>query len=264
MISTTTTFSRRTGALLLIGTVLGGSAAPALAQEAPAPHRPPRNRHRPRPRRRSCKQRRARSVRSPCAATSGSNRRRSGLMPISRPGQVYTAGTLDQALKDLYATQLFADVQITGADTGALVISVRENPVINRIILEGNKRLRTTRSRRRSRKRRGRSSRAPRPAPTSTGSWSCTAAKADSRRASSPRSSSSTRTASTSCSRSTKATSPRSARSTSSATRFSPTAACARRCTRARRAACSVSSSRTTPTTPTGLPPTSRSCAHST
>ena len=57
------------------------------------------------------------------------------------PGQTYTAATLDQSLKDLYATQLFADVQITGADTGDLVISVRENPVINRILLEGNKRL---------------------------------------------------------------------------------------------------------------------------
>ena len=30
---------------------------------------------------------------------------------------------------------------ITGGDTGNLVIAVRENPVINRIILEGNKRL---------------------------------------------------------------------------------------------------------------------------
>ena len=57
------------------------------------------------------------------------------------PGQTYTAGTLDQALKDLYATQLFADVTINGGDTGDLIINVRENPVINRIILEGNKRL---------------------------------------------------------------------------------------------------------------------------
>ncbi|HVE01424.1 MAG TPA: outer membrane protein assembly factor BamA [Sphingomicrobium sp.] len=59
------------------------------------------------------------------------------------PGQNYTAATLDQALKDLYATQLFADVTITGADTGDLVIAVRENPVINRIVLEGNKRLKS-------------------------------------------------------------------------------------------------------------------------
>jgi outer membrane protein insertion porin family len=57
------------------------------------------------------------------------------------PSQTYTAATLDQALKDLYATQLFADVTIGGAETGDLVINVRENPVINRIILEGNKRL---------------------------------------------------------------------------------------------------------------------------
>ncbi len=57
------------------------------------------------------------------------------------PGQSYTAETLDQALKDLYATELFADVVITGADTGNLVITVRENPVINRIVLEGNKRI---------------------------------------------------------------------------------------------------------------------------
>jgi outer membrane protein insertion porin family len=57
------------------------------------------------------------------------------------PGEAYTAGTLDQALKDLYATQLFADVTIAGGETGDLVIAVRENPVINRIILEGNKRL---------------------------------------------------------------------------------------------------------------------------
>src|SRR5207253_4400097 len=57
------------------------------------------------------------------------------------PGQTYTTETLDQALKDLYATQLFADVNISGTETGDLVINVRENPVINRIILEGNKRL---------------------------------------------------------------------------------------------------------------------------
>ena len=57
------------------------------------------------------------------------------------PGQEYTAETLDAALKDLYATELFADVVITGADTGHIVLTVRENPVINRIILEGNKRI---------------------------------------------------------------------------------------------------------------------------
>ncbi|HEX5184446.1 MAG TPA: outer membrane protein assembly factor BamA [Allosphingosinicella sp.] len=58
-----------------------------------------------------------------------------------RVGQPYDREKLDQAIKDLYATELFADVQIAGADTGNIVIRVRENPVINRIILEGNKRI---------------------------------------------------------------------------------------------------------------------------
>ncbi|WP_114228366.1 MULTISPECIES: outer membrane protein assembly factor BamA [Sphingomonas] len=57
------------------------------------------------------------------------------------PGQTYDTETLDQAIKDLYATELFADAQIEGADTGNLVIAIRENPVINRIVLEGNKRI---------------------------------------------------------------------------------------------------------------------------
>jgi len=56
-------------------------------------------------------------------------------------GQPYTAADLDQALKDLYASELFADVTIAGADTGNIVLQVRENPVINRIVLEGNKRI---------------------------------------------------------------------------------------------------------------------------
>ncbi|MEG3175059.1 outer membrane protein assembly factor BamA [Sphingomonas sp. RB3P16] len=58
-----------------------------------------------------------------------------------RVGQAFTNETLDQAIKDLYASELFADVIIAGADTGDLVLRVRENPVINRVIFEGNKRL---------------------------------------------------------------------------------------------------------------------------
>ncbi|HWJ71363.1 MAG TPA: outer membrane protein assembly factor BamA [Sphingobium sp.] len=57
-----------------------------------------------------------------------------------RVGGSYTRETLDQALRDLYASELFADVQIRD-DNGALTIQVTENPVINRIVLEGNKRL---------------------------------------------------------------------------------------------------------------------------
>ncbi|HEY0324766.1 MAG TPA: POTRA domain-containing protein, partial [Allosphingosinicella sp.] len=58
-----------------------------------------------------------------------------------RPGEAYDRTRIDQALRELYATELFADVQIAGVETGDIVIQVRENPVINRIILEGNRRL---------------------------------------------------------------------------------------------------------------------------
>ena len=141
MISGSKSFSRRAGAFLLVGTVLGGAAAPLLAQTAPAAQ-PPVSAQ-PQPALATAPaapvERVIRSI-----AVKGNQR----LEPETirayanlSPGQTYTAGTLDQALKDLYATQLFADVTINGGDTGDLVINVRENPVINRIILEGNKRL---------------------------------------------------------------------------------------------------------------------------
>ncbi|MDF2495534.1 MAG: bamA [Sphingomonas sp.] len=58
-----------------------------------------------------------------------------------RVGQTYTNESLDQAIKDLYASDLFADVTVAGAETGDIILRVRENPIINRVILEGNKRL---------------------------------------------------------------------------------------------------------------------------
>jgi outer membrane protein insertion porin family len=57
-----------------------------------------------------------------------------------RFGQPYSQVAADQALKDLYATELFSDVQIRN-EGGNVVIEVKENPVINRIVLEGNKRI---------------------------------------------------------------------------------------------------------------------------
>ncbi|MBB4858547.1 outer membrane protein insertion porin family [Novosphingobium chloroacetimidivorans] len=57
-----------------------------------------------------------------------------------RAGQTYTSAAADQALKDLYETELFSDVQVT-QDAGIVTIQVKENPVVNRIILEGNKRI---------------------------------------------------------------------------------------------------------------------------
>jgi outer membrane protein insertion porin family len=55
-------------------------------------------------------------------------------------GDAYTQAAADQVLKDLYATELFADVQLRN-NGGDVIIQVKENPVVNRIILEGNKRL---------------------------------------------------------------------------------------------------------------------------
>jgi outer membrane protein insertion porin family len=57
-----------------------------------------------------------------------------------RTGQPWSQANADQALKDLFATELFADVGIRN-NNGAVVVEVRENPVVNRIILEGNKRI---------------------------------------------------------------------------------------------------------------------------
>ena len=57
-----------------------------------------------------------------------------------RPGDTYTAAAADQALKDLAATELFADFRIEN-NNGDVLITVVENPVINRIVLEGNRRL---------------------------------------------------------------------------------------------------------------------------
>jgi outer membrane protein insertion porin family len=57
-----------------------------------------------------------------------------------REGDRYTQAAADQVLKDLFATELFSDVQVRN-NAGAVTIQVKENPVVNRIILEGNKRL---------------------------------------------------------------------------------------------------------------------------
>ena len=58
-----------------------------------------------------------------------------------RVGIPYNNESLDQAIKDLLGSDLFADVTIDGAVSGDIVLHVRENPIINRVILEGNKRL---------------------------------------------------------------------------------------------------------------------------
>ncbi len=128
--------------LLLVGTALGGfsgaahaqpqqTQAPSSAQQVPTvPLTPPTA---------APAQQVVRSI------TVTGNQRLEAETVISyitlRPGEAYDRSRIDQALRELYATELFADVQIAGVETGNIVIQVRENPVINRIILEGNRRL---------------------------------------------------------------------------------------------------------------------------
>jgi outer membrane protein insertion porin family len=121
---------------LLLGTILGGMAAPAIAQAPEAAPAAPAPATTPAPPAGSGIVRQI--------AVTGSQR----LEPDTvrsyvklQPGEPYSRESLDQALKDLYATELFADVQIRDEGNGNLNIVVRENPVINRIVLEGNKRL---------------------------------------------------------------------------------------------------------------------------
>ncbi len=58
------------------------------------------------------------------------------------PGDPYSEERVDLSVKTLYATGLFADVLIEPRD-GNVLIRVVENPIINRVILEGNKALKT-------------------------------------------------------------------------------------------------------------------------
>jgi outer membrane protein insertion porin family len=137
---------RRLCSALLVGTMLGGLATPALAQPAPRPAPT-----QPQPAAPAT----AAALQPPAAPLPGTgtihsltvsgNQRLEPETVLSymklRIGQPYDREKLDEAIRDLYNTELFADVQILGGDTGNLVVQVRENPVINRIILEGNKRL---------------------------------------------------------------------------------------------------------------------------
>ncbi|HET8727930.1 MAG TPA: outer membrane protein assembly factor BamA, partial [Alphaproteobacteria bacterium] len=57
-----------------------------------------------------------------------------------QPGEPFTTAGLDASLESLFATGLFADV-VLRRDGQVLVVSVTENPIINRIAFEGNRRL---------------------------------------------------------------------------------------------------------------------------
>ena len=60
-------------------------------------------------------------------------------VPITH-GQQITNEAMDSALKKLFATGLFADV-VVQKEGNIVIVSVVENPIINRIAFEGNKRL---------------------------------------------------------------------------------------------------------------------------
>lgn len=57
-----------------------------------------------------------------------------------RPGRAFGPAEIDESLKTLYATGLFEDVAIN-QQGGSLVVTVTENPMVNRISFEGNRRL---------------------------------------------------------------------------------------------------------------------------
>ncbi len=59
---------------------------------------------------------------------------------LLEPGDAFDPDRIDLSLKTLFATNLFADVSIDRRDDD-LVVRVVENPIINRVIFEGNKAL---------------------------------------------------------------------------------------------------------------------------
>lgn len=144
------TASVRGAAALLTGTILAGvpALAQAQAQQATAPQAAA-------PSQSAAQQPPATTAPAPVAAPAVTRQIRSirveGSQRVEpdtilsytklRVGQDYTNETIDQAIKDLLASDLLADVSIAGVETGDLVVRVRENPIINRVVLEGNKRL---------------------------------------------------------------------------------------------------------------------------
>ena len=59
---------------------------------------------------------------------------------LVQPGDAYDADRVDRSLKSLFSTGLFADVSFQ-RQGGTLVVKVVENPIINRIAYEGNRKL---------------------------------------------------------------------------------------------------------------------------
>ncbi len=60
---------------------------------------------------------------------------------VVHPGDRADPQLLDLGLKTLFNTGLFADVTLQMQPDNSLLIEVRENPIVNRVILEGNRRV---------------------------------------------------------------------------------------------------------------------------
>ncbi|QLC26781.1 outer membrane protein assembly factor BamA [Parasphingopyxis algicola] len=132
----------------MLGTMLGGFAVPAVAQQAP-PSPPPAPAQGPAPQFDTGAQAVDAASQLPegqvirAVLVEGSQRIEPDTVRSYvelQPGATYTREDLDEALRDLFETELFADVEIRD-NQGELTIVVQENPVINRILLEGNRRL---------------------------------------------------------------------------------------------------------------------------
>jgi len=57
---------------------------------------------------------------------------------VIQPGDRFDAENMDRSIKTLYATGLFADVWLR-REGDTLIVTVRENPIVNRIAFEGNR-----------------------------------------------------------------------------------------------------------------------------
>lgn len=56
------------------------------------------------------------------------------------PGKAYTREEIDQALKNLFASGLFADARLESKGQ-ILIIHIKENPIVNQVVIEGNDKL---------------------------------------------------------------------------------------------------------------------------
>jgi outer membrane protein insertion porin family len=58
-----------------------------------------------------------------------------------KPGENVSQEKLDEALKRIYATGLFTDIGFDITESGVLIVKVAENPIINKRVFDGNKKI---------------------------------------------------------------------------------------------------------------------------